>query len=50
MSHSTVEELVASHDTPGTPFFPPFAATAELEAEAAKSVLEEYLRGSLDSL
>lgn len=40
MSQSTVEELVASHETPGTPFFPPFAPTPELEAEAARRLAQ----------
>jgi len=40
MSHSTVEDLVASHETPGTPFFPPFAVTAELEAESSKRLAQ----------
>ena len=37
MSHSTLstlEESVASHQTPGSKFYPPFAVTPELEAEA----------------
>ena len=34
MSHSALEESVASHETPGSPFYPPFAITPELEAEA----------------
>jgi NADH-quinone oxidoreductase subunit E len=38
MSHSPLEELVASHDTSGTPFFPPFAVTPELEAEADERI------------
>jgi len=38
MSHSPLEELVASHETPGTPFFPPFAVTPELEAEADERI------------
>lgn len=40
MSHSHLEESVASHETPGTPFFPPFAATPELEAEAVKRLAQ----------
>lgn len=40
MSHSALEELVASHETPGTPFFPPFASTAELEAEAVRRLAQ----------
>ncbi len=38
MSISTLEENIASHETPGTPHFPPFAATPELEAEADERV------------
>ena len=34
MSHSTLEESVASHETPGSKFYQPFAVTPELEAEA----------------
>ena len=37
MSHSTLstlEESVASHETPGSKFYPPFAITPELEGEA----------------
>lgn len=34
MSVSTLEENTASHETPGTPFHPPFAVTPDLEAEA----------------
>jgi len=34
MSRSTLEESIASHETPGTPHFQPFAVTPELEAEA----------------
>lgn len=34
MSSSTLEESVASHETPGSKFYPPFAITPELEAEA----------------
>lgn len=34
MSLSSLEESIASHETPGSPFFPPFAVTPELEAEA----------------
>jgi NADH-quinone oxidoreductase subunit E len=34
MSRSTLEESIASHATPGTPYFQPFAVTPELEAEA----------------
>jgi NADH-quinone oxidoreductase subunit E len=34
MSHSALEESVASHETPGSQFYPAFAITPELEAEA----------------
>lgn len=34
MSNSSLEESVASHETPGSQFYPPFAVTPELEAEA----------------
>jgi NADH-quinone oxidoreductase subunit E len=34
MSVSILEENTASHETPGTPFHPPFAVTADLESEA----------------
>lgn len=34
MSFSHLEENVASHETPGTKFFPPFEITPELETEA----------------
>ena len=34
MLGSILEETIASHETPGTPFYPPFAVTPELEAEA----------------
>lgn len=34
MSSSTLEEFVASHETPGSKFYPPFMVTPELEAEA----------------
>ena len=37
MSHSTLstlEESVASHETPGSKFYQPFTITPELEAEA----------------
>jgi NADH-quinone oxidoreductase subunit E len=40
MSQSILEENVASPDTPGTPNFPPFAATPELEAEAARRLAQ----------
>ena len=38
MSHTPLEELVASHETPGSKFFPPFAVTPELEAEADERI------------
>jgi NADH-quinone oxidoreductase subunit E len=38
MSVSSLEENVASHETPGTPFYPPFAVTPELEAEADERI------------
>jgi NADH-quinone oxidoreductase subunit E len=34
MSHSTLEESVASHETAGSKFYPPFAVTPELVAQA----------------
>ena len=34
MSHSTLADSVASHETPGSQFYPPFAVTAALETEA----------------
>jgi NADH-quinone oxidoreductase subunit E len=34
MSVSSLEENIASHETPGSPFHPPFAVTPELEREA----------------
>lgn len=38
MSGSILEETIASHETPGTPFYPPFAVTPELEAEADERI------------
>ncbi len=38
MSFSSLEESVASHETPGTKFFSPFTITAELEAEADERI------------
>ncbi len=38
MSVSILEENIASHETPGTPQFPPFEATPELEAEADERI------------
>lgn len=38
MSSSPLEEAVASHETAGTRFFPPFAVTPELEAEADERI------------
>jgi len=40
MSHSTVEDLVASPETSGSKFFPSFAVTPELEAEATKRLAQ----------
>jgi len=34
MSVSILEETIASHETPGEKFYPPFVVSAELEAEA----------------
>jgi NADH-quinone oxidoreductase subunit E len=39
MSHSPLEDSVASHETPGAKFFPPFVVTPELEAEADERIL-----------
>ncbi|MCF7676546.1 MAG: NAD(P)H-dependent oxidoreductase subunit E [Akkermansiaceae bacterium] len=38
MSHSILEEAVASHPTPGTPHHPPFTVTPDLETEAAERI------------
>ncbi|MFT4176168.1 MAG: NAD(P)H-dependent oxidoreductase subunit E [Luteolibacter sp.] len=38
MSHSSLEETIASHETPGTKFYQPFAVTPELEAEADERI------------
>lgn len=38
MSHSSLEETVASHETPGTKHFPPFQVTSDLEAEADERI------------
>lgn len=38
MSPSPLAEQVASHETPGTRFFPPFEATPELDAAADESI------------
>ena len=38
MSHSLLDDAVASHPTPGTPHFEPFAATPELAAAADESI------------
>jgi len=38
MSVSILEETIASHETPGTPFHPPFVADAALEAEADERI------------
>lgn len=40
MSASILEENVASHETPGSKFFPPFVPTAALEAEADKRLAQ----------
>ncbi len=37
---STLDHNIASEDTPGTPFFPPFAVTPELEAETKKRLAQ----------
>lgn len=39
-SSSILDETIASHETPGTPFYPPFVATPELEAEAVKRLAQ----------
>jgi NADH-quinone oxidoreductase subunit E len=39
MSVSTLQESIATHDTPGSPFYPPFAVTAALESEADERIL-----------
>jgi NADH-quinone oxidoreductase subunit E len=39
MSHSPLEDSVASHETPGAKFFPPFVVSSELEAEADERIL-----------
>jgi NADH-quinone oxidoreductase subunit E len=38
MSHSTLEESIASHETPGSKFYQPFAVTPGLEAEADERI------------
>lgn len=38
MTHSTLEDTIASRETPGTKMFPPFAATPEIEAEADERI------------
>jgi NADH-quinone oxidoreductase subunit E len=38
MSASHLAETIASHDTPGSKFFPPFAISADLEAEADERI------------
>jgi len=40
MSLTPLEENIASHETPGSKFFPPFAVTPELEAEAGKRLAQ----------
>jgi NADH-quinone oxidoreductase subunit E len=38
MSSSTLAESIASHETPGSRFFPPFETSSELEAEADERI------------
>ena len=38
MSVSSLEETIASHETPGTKFFEPFQVTPELESEADERI------------
>lgn len=38
MSSSALEETIASHETPGTKFFPPFEVSPDLEAEADERI------------
>jgi NADH-quinone oxidoreductase subunit E len=38
MSSSPLEETIASHETPGTKFYPPFEVSPELEAEADERI------------
>lgn len=38
MSHSILDEAIASHETPGAKFFAPFAVTADLEKEADEAI------------
>jgi NADH-quinone oxidoreductase subunit E len=38
MSVSSLAESIASHETPGSVFYPPFLISAELEAEAAAKI------------
>jgi NADH-quinone oxidoreductase subunit E len=38
MSTSSLEETIASHETPGTKHFPPFEVTPDLEAEADERI------------
>src|SRR6478609_3087687 len=38
MSSSSLEESVASHETPGSKFYPPFVLSPELEAEADERI------------
>ncbi len=38
MSHTPLEQAIASHPTPGTPHFTPFTVTADLVAEAAERI------------
>jgi len=38
MSSAALEENIASHETPGAKFFPPFEVTSDLEAEADERI------------
>ena len=38
MSTFSLEQSVTSHETPGTPFYPPFTVTPELESEANERI------------
>lgn len=38
MSHSPLADAIASHPTPGTPHFPPFEVTPDLDAAANESI------------
>jgi len=37
---STPDQIIASEETPGTKFFPPFVATSMLESEASKRLAQ----------